>query len=276
MRAKKRFKIVVFISLALCATWMVTRYRSAQKFIPVAVSKDQLRVVTWNVGYFSLSSNKNLQDSDLEHITEVIRSSEAQVVILQEVSHRKQTAQLTKDLGENWSVYQVETGHQGQILSILTNLTYQETIVGEAGGRKILGVSLRHPSEREIFITGVHSPHPARGKKETLESIRVAYEFTRQRPESIRIFAGDLNYIFDQKSKDTLYGDLTSVMSDSTVSLGDTYYFGTRIDHVFHAPKTIQVEISSSGMIDYPPRVAMVPGFRDHRPVVVTFELASI
>ena len=57
------------------------------------------------------------------------------------------------------------------------------------------------------------------------------------------------------------------------MGIGETYYAHTRIDHIFHNPKTLKVLENKSGLIDISPRMAGVPGFRDHRPIVVTYDL---
>ena len=91
--------------------------------------------------------------------------------------------------------------------------------------------------------------------------------------------AGDLNYNFDPKlsenGKNALYSEVMGVLSDSTISIGETYYAHTRIDHVFHHPEGLKVVEENSGMVDLPMRFAKVPGWRDHRPVVTTYETGS-
>jgi hypothetical protein len=100
------------------------------------------------------------------------------------------------------------------------------------------------------------------------------------RDEPVRIIAGDFNYNFDPDGNgfgnQALYGQITEVVSDSTAAIGETYYGHTRIDHVFHFPKELGVVTGASGMIDLPLRFAQVPGFRDHRPIVITYDLADV
>jgi len=148
-----------------------------------------------------------------------------------------------------------------------------------AGGRSMIGVSLNGEDDRDIFILGLHSPHPARGKQDTVDNIRGAVSWMSERNEPIRIMAGDLNYNFDPdltgEEGDALYSEVLSVLSDSTASIGETYYAHTRIDHVFHHPAGLRVVEENSGMVDLPVRFAKVPGWRDHRPVVATYEVGS-
>ena len=100
------------------------------------------------------------------------------------------------------------------------------------------------------------------------------------RDEPVRIMAGDLNYNFDPDGNgfggQALYDEITEVVSDSTAAIGETYYGHTRIDHVFHFPKELGVVSEASGMIDLSVRFANVPGFRDHRPIVITYDLANV
>ena len=100
------------------------------------------------------------------------------------------------------------------------------------------------------------------------------------RDEPVRIISGDLNYNFDPDKNgfgtQSLYDEITEVVSDSTAAIGETYYGHTRIDHVFHFPKELGVVREASGMIDLSLRFAKVPGFRDHRPIVITYDLADV
>jgi endonuclease/exonuclease/phosphatase family metal-dependent hydrolase len=249
------------------------RTREARRFTPRAPSKGELRLVTWNVGYFALSNDKNLRDVDLDGIVAVLKSTDPDVVVLQEVGEVRQWVALAERLGPGWTFHPVETGHQGQVLGLLTRLRDRERVVAEAGGRNLIGLSLRHPSGTDLFIAGVHAPHPARGLSDTRDSIRGALALLESRPEPVRIFAGDLNYHFDIDDPDSIYADLRGVLADSTLSVGDTYYAGTRIDHAFHYPREMEVVPDASGMIDLDFRWADVPGFRDHRPIVVTYAL---
>ncbi len=279
-RAKWLNKKVTACSSVLLASALTAgciRHRSAQRFTPSSVETTEFRVMTWNVGYFAISQNKNLRDLDLDTIARIIRESHAQAVVLQEVSSREQMETVAKALGTDWTVHTVETGHQGQVLAILTSLPLNEFHEAQAGGRGILGLELIHPSGKDIFLTGVHSPHPVRGQEKTRSSIRESYQFTREREADLRMFAGDLNYQFEETSTDpeSLYLTLTEEMADSTRDLGSTYYMGFRIDHIFHGPKEVQVKTEESGMIDLDFRLGRVPGFRDHRPIVVTFDLSE-
>jgi len=275
-RKQKIFWVCGVLLLASLTAGCI-RHRSAQRFVPSTVEPDEFRLMTWNVGYFALTRNKNLRDLDLGTLADTIRNSNAQAVVLQEVSTREQALHVAGKLGTGWTAHAVDTGHQGQILAVLTSLPTRRVEAAEAGGRGILGLALRHSSGKEIFLTGVHSPHPARGKENTRDSIEGAYAFTQQQEADLRIFAGDLNYQFDETTTDpdSLYLQLTDDMEDSTLSIGSTYYLGFRIDHVFHDPKGIQVKSGESGMIDLNFRLGRVPGFRDHRPIVVTFDLSD-
>ncbi len=252
--------------------------RGAQRFRPASLEHSEFRVMTWNVGYFALSSDKNLRDLDLEQIARIIEDSDVQAVVLQEVSSPEQMNEVARSLGSNWSAHSVDTGHQGQILAILTSLPPGELREAQAGGRGILGLEIQHPSGKEIFLTGVHSPHPARGKKKTVSSIEESFAFTQAQDSDILMFAGDLNYQFQEDNTDpeNLYVNITEEMADSTKALGSTYYFGFRIDHIFHSPKELGVIQEESGMIDLEFRLGRVPGFRDHRPIVVTYDLADL
>ena len=140
----------------------------------------------------------------------------------------------------------------------------------------MLGVSFKDDAGAACYIVGVHSPHPVRGSADTVASIRGALVAAGERSEEIRIVAGDMNYDFDPTDRDEFYEEIVGDFGDSTASLGETYYAHTRIDHMFHHPKRLPVVSEASGMVDISFRFAQVPGFRDHRPIVVTYDLSSL
>ena len=107
---------------------------------------------------------------------------------------------------------------------------------------------------------------------------RTALSWARERPEDIRVLAGDLNWHFprpngDAAGRDDLYREIRSFCADSTAAIGPSFYAHTRIDHVFHAPADLPLVASGCGMIDPPNRWARAAGWRDHRPIVVTIKL---
>lgn len=270
----RSFLCLTFIA-ALALGW--ARWRPAQRFEFQELKDTELRLATWNVGYFAATNNKNLRDVDIARIVEILDGITADAVVLQELSSMKQADAIASGLGENWQAYSVETGHQGQILAVLSDLPCEKVYSDEAGGRNMIGVSLGNNTEEQIFILGVHSPHPARGMSDTIDNIRGAVAMVSNRDEPIRIIAGDMNYNFDaDNASGPLYEEITDVLSDSTETIGETYYAHTRIDHVFHYPETLEVVEESSGMIDLPMRFANVPGFRDHRPIVVTYDMTQM
>lgn len=265
--------LLVFGIIAVAGIW--ARWRPAQRFVSRELGTDEFRVVTWNVGYFSPVKNKNVRDIDLKGIVETLKGLSANIVVLQELSSIKQAETIAHELGSDWKAHAVETGYHGQVLAILSNLPYKTVDIKEAGGRKIIGVSLGDGKRPGIYIVGVHSPHPGHGMTDTIKNIKGAVAIIEDSKEPIRIIAGDLNYNFDPDDNQSLYKEITKTVSDSTALIGETYYAHTRIDHIFHSPKDLKVVSEASGMVDLPIRLAKVPGFRDHRPIVVTYDLTS-
>lgn len=267
------FVLVLFTAASGWAWW-----RPAQRFEVCEVGFGELRLVTWNVGYFAPSKNKNARDLDVERISGVLKPLTAQVVVLQELNSMEQAEAIAEDLGNDWSALSVETGHQ-QILAILSRLPGAKAETRTAGGRSMIGVSFQGEDDRDVFILGLHSPHPARGMEDTVDNIRGAVSWMSERNEGIRIMAGDLNYNFDpdlkSEKENALYSEVMSTLSDGTESIGETYYAHTRIDHVFHHPQEMSVMEESSGMVDLAMRFARVPGWRDHRPIVTTYEIGN-
>ncbi|MAE65513.1 MAG: hypothetical protein CMJ18_14680 [Phycisphaeraceae bacterium] len=277
MKLKRKRWIALLIVLALMLlsfTWM--RWRPAQRFESSLPRHQEFRVATWNVGYFSMTRDKNVRKTDLKPIVETIRALHADVVILQELGSLDHPETIAGELGEDWNAYAVETGHGRQVLAILSRSESRETGDCECGGRKVKTVSLKSRTGRSVFVAGVHSPHPARGPSDTVDNIRCVISRARDRTEEIRIIAGDMNYNFDpDREEDELYREIRSDFGDGTSSLGETYYAHTRIDHVFHYPESLEVVEEGSGLLDLSWRFANVPGFRDHRPIVVTYDLGQ-
>lgn len=255
----------------LLTAWM--SWLPAKRFVANDLKEDELRVVTWNVGYFSPVTNKNVRDIDLDVIASLLTDVTPDVVILQELASIEQAQQITQILGPNWFCHSAKTGHGEQVIAILSASEFLTTDSFECGGRMTLGASLQTRTNQSLYVVGVHSPHPARGVAENIENIKCALDHATARSEDIRIITGDMNCNFDPNGTGAFYAEILEQYGDGTIDLGETYYAQTRIDHMFHHPKDLRVTLDSSGMIDLPMRFAKVPGFRDHKPIVVTYDL---
>ncbi|MDF3129066.1 endonuclease/exonuclease/phosphatase family protein [Kiritimatiellaeota bacterium B1221] len=276
MKLSKKKCTILFVGIlgvSLLSAW--SRHRFAKRFAYVEPGADEFRVVTWNVGYFAPVADKNLKDVDVPAVASLISGLAADVVVLQELGRVEQADQLADLLGETWQVHAGKTGHGNQVMAVFSPLEIQSVEVFECGGRATLGVSLRSRNATPIFVLGVHAPHPARGTEENVENIRCALAHVSGREEAVRIVTGDLNYNFDPGSDGAFYSEIMQSFGDGSFDLGETYYARTRIDHVFHLPKDLPVLPEASGMVDLPIRFAKVPGFRDHRPVVVSYDLSE-
>ena len=268
----KRFIFALTLVVAIIAVVFWMRFRPAQRFDFSPVEAGQLRVVTWNVGYFAIAANKNMRDEDIIFSAALLKESQSQIIILQELSAHSQADRMAELIGNDWVAYSVSTGHGQQVLSIITamNVVEEEDVV--CGGRYAKGLSFQLAGDQTLYVLGVHAPHPARGIDLNYESIVCAAEHVKNRKEGIRIFGGDLNYNFDPGEQGDFYVSLMQHFGDGTRHIGETYYAHTRIDHVFHFPKQLPVIKQGSGLIDIPMRFTNVPGFRDHRPILVTYQ----
>ena len=260
--------ITFVTSLAIGATW-----RPAKRFEPCETKANQVRVATWNVGYFAPVSNKNLRDSDINRVANIINTIQPNVIVLQELGKVEQAEAITKQLNGQWYHHSIKTGHGEQALAILSNIKILKIESFECGGRMSLGATLETDNGQEIHLIGVHSPHPARGVRENKENIEQSLSHAKKQQGHVCIITGDMNYNFDPESTDEFYHAITEDFGDGTIDLGETYYVHTRIDHMFHYPKNLKVNLDQSGIVDLPIRFAKVPGFRDHRPIVVTYDL---
>lgn len=259
---------VTTVVLTMCAHW-----RPAKRFDPAPPQANQLRVATWNVGYFAATSNKNLRDVDIERVANTINTIQPDVIVLQELGKVEQADAIIKQLNGQWWHHAIKTGHGEQAIAILSGIEIVDIESFENGGRMGLGATLTTTQGKDIYLVGVHSPHPARGIKENKNSITQSLQHADKQSQSIRIITGDMNYNFDPETEDDFYQEITETYGDGTIQLGETYYAHTRIDHMFHYPKDLKVDLGQSGIVDLPIRFTKVPGFRDHRPIVVTYEL---
>ena len=267
------------VAVALTSICLWTTHRPAERFGEGPPGENELRIVTWNVGYFTPLKVKSARASDTDAIVKVLYRIDAHLIVLQELGSKEQAIRIAKALGDGWKARSIATGPPGQFLGVLAVLPILDVAVKEAGGKYMLGIRLQASGEQDIFLLALHAPHPGRGRPETVEYILAGIAWARDRSEQIIILAGDLNYHFSTEADiDTqeLYGEFRTICADSTAGIGPTYYARVRIDHVFHAPKTLSVVASGTGLVDTPPRLPRVPGWRDHRPVVVTLSLHAM
>jgi len=245
--------------------------RPSVRFSAHPVMPQELRVMTWNVGYFAITPNKNMRDVDVPVVSEIIQQSGAQVVFLQELGSKAQADAIAATLGAPWHSTAYETGHAGQViatLSVFPILAHQALTCGD---RQAVGVTLQLPAQRPCYTLNLHAPHPVRGIELNAQSIRTALHHTQQQPAAVKLVGGDWNYDFEMRADDPLHALAQAQFADSTYDLGRTYYARTRIDHLFHTPQTLTVQPASSGMGVPPARYALVPGVRDHRPIIVSY-----
>ena len=120
MRIRKKYKILIVCCLILIAAMLWARWRPAQRFSPSEPSPGSLRLVTWNVGYFALASDKNMRDVDLSRVSDIIKTTQAQVVVLQELGDGEQVHRIARQLGDGWHSHALATGHGEQVNGLLS------------------------------------------------------------------------------------------------------------------------------------------------------------
>ena len=268
---KTIYTVLVVSSVLVAVSLLWARWRPAHRFEFNERKSETLRIVTWNVGYFTFVKNKNMRNTDLQEVSLILKEASPDVIVLQELGDLKQPTYIADKLGPEWSAYSCKTGLGSQVISVLTKLAVLKEEQIECGGRKTIGLSLIDSEGRTLYVSGIHAPHPVRGIEENFESIQCAFSQVDSRDEDISILVGDFNYDFD--INEDYYSEILNDFGDSTVSIGETYYAHTRIDYMFHKPSSLKVLTEESGIIDLDMRFANVPGFRDHRPIVVTYSL---
>ena len=85
--------LILAIVLAVCI-WI--RWRPAQRFGYRQVRADEFRLVTWNVGYFAPTNNKNARDVDIPRIAKVLKDVSANAAVLQELGSLEQADKLAR------------------------------------------------------------------------------------------------------------------------------------------------------------------------------------
>ena len=91
---KKAFTLLA-ISSVLIAGLLWARWRPAQRFEFSKKENGTLRVVTWNVGYFTFIKNKNMRDTDLREVTSILKKASPDIVVLQELNNLEQPENLS-------------------------------------------------------------------------------------------------------------------------------------------------------------------------------------
>lgn len=274
MKLKPKRLLALFLTvIAVSVLIIYVRWRPANRFESQVSLPGELRIVTWNVGYFALATNKNMKDLDITAVSDLLSEISANVIILQELGTTGQAGEIARHLGPDWNTHSAQTGHGAQVVSIITSLPINRKDTFECGGRMVVGTSLTYPESKQVYVIGIHAPHPGRGIQQNKDSILCAFEHGLGARDGIKIIAGDFNINFDSDGGNPSYQDILKNFGDSTVGIGETYYAHTRIDHIFHSPKTLKIVENKSGLVDISPRFAGVPGFRDHRPIVVTYDL---
>jgi len=273
-------QVLLGLLLFLIVFCLWARVRDAKRFEPSPVGENELRVMTWNVGYFTVVSDKNMRKKDYELVADIVLKSESQVVILQEVGSMEMGHLIASQCGEfsndEWSFAGVKTGLGNQVLGVLTQMKINRHDVKEAGEKKVVGFDLKGGGIG-LYVVGVHAPHPIRrGEENTIAAIEAAFDLAREKGGGQSLVMGDLNWDFDEESQAELYANLQEDFVDETKEIGETYYAGKRLDYVFRKKTTSwTMKMEASGMMELSSGTInpSVPGFRDHWPVVVAFGL---
>lgn len=126
--ARRKSVVIALVCILIIVIILWARWRPANRFEFKPVAQNQIRVMTWNVGYFAVARNKNLRDVDAEPIVALIAETDSDFVVLQELSNTDQAKVIAEALGNRWSDYSAETGHGNQTLSVLSKYSNLDSI----------------------------------------------------------------------------------------------------------------------------------------------------
>ena len=190
---------------------------------PHARQASEFRLVTWNVGSSTKDAGVRLRDEHIDHVAEVLRGIDADLVVLQELRDRGQLQQLLLQLPAGARAHHTR-GRDGRPVSILAwrgSLT-RHRLPG--------GLAVRYQSAvfGSIIVVGVHAdPFSAKARNALLG--RVVQVLEADFEGQPRLLAGDLNLDLD-------IGKRRDLFSDNEYRDVETYnYISERFEDVGHA-----------------------------------------
>lgn len=226
-----------------------------------------LRVATWNVGSSSDAGGKSLRSEHLQHVVAVLRSIDADVVVLQEVRDRAQLQDLLELLPPGASAVH-RGGQKVRAVSIvawrgrLTQVGMGDALVARYDSRTFV----------PLFVAGVHAnPLSSTNRNETLG--RLVNNLGHRLGEQPSILAGDLNLDLDLDKRRDLFSDneyrdvetynfICDHFQDAAVDAGSTAEPDRRLDYIFVDPQYLEVmqagpwKKQRTGDMDHDPLIA--------------------
>lgn len=233
----------------------------------------RLRVVSWNVGrIYTPSSNNRLADEDVARVARVLDELHPDVVLLQELAHRRQLVTLLEALSD-YAGQMADRCRYDRRVAVLARQALDpafEQHLLEPTGRGVVTATFSVPGAR----AAAHPVHFDVFDKARRRSQAAALcALTDARAEPLQIIGGDLNVdpelarrLGDPIDQET-FGLLSSRFAEAGAQAGPTLFGLFRVDHLFVRGPLLKRMVT---------RVS--PGRRlplgDHDPVVCDVDLA--
>jgi endonuclease/exonuclease/phosphatase family metal-dependent hydrolase len=269
MRREAWLEALLFAAAAAAAFFGYGSPRAgAPSFEPGERPGGALRVATWNVGGAAHGAPHGLEEGDLAHVAQTLRTLGADVVVLHEVGSRGQLERLLDLYGEPCEA----RGPQGGVAVLVRGLEVQAA-ERVAGAAQALALDLERGGRRIALVALHANAYDARRRN---GEVGAATDALLARPADARILLGDLNLDVDlDKQRDLFsneehadveaYNYVEARLDDAALGRGATAEPDRRLDYVFVSPG---VQLLGAG-----PWKGQRTGTMDHDPVVADLAL---
>lgn len=207
-----------------------------------------LRLMTWNVGNSGESGFQAASDKDIDHISDLINRSAADVICLQEIANAGQLAQLKQKLIKRYNDYSApHSGAHNSTRLIVMLVRADVPVLGAhtleiVSDNDVLTVGL----PRGFFLLGVHADaFDAERRLRTFEAI-AGWVDDPQRKDGHIILMGDLNLDANATEGQLHDGESYSLLAhrfkDAGGRAGPTTKGRRRVDYIFVRPPHLPVK----------------------------------
>ena len=242
---------------------------------PAPRTDEVLRVVTWNVGGGLAEGGSALRNDHIDHVVETLRALDADLVLLQEVTGRHQVRELRRGLGDGWeSAVDRRGGARRVAVLARTDKLHSFDVDSGGGEQRALGVTFVTAHGTEVVAIGIHANAFSAEVRNAVigAAVDALHEAARERPDALRILAGDLNLDLDLDKRRDLFTDdahldvetynyVTRSLVDAARGRGATAEPDRRLDYVFIGPDRFEARAAG-------PWKEKRVGDMDHDPVV--------
>ena len=223
-----------------------------------------VRVVTWNVGGAVGGKTHALPESQLDHVADVLRALDPDVVALQELASDRQAWSLIRRLGEGWDAVTARGS-----LAILARTAPTLERAGPSRGERWMLARVEARGHR-LAVLNVHaSAFDADARNQTVGQATEA--LLALDGGDARVLLGDLNLDVDLDKKRDLFSNrahldvetynyIGGMLTDAAHGRGSTAEPDRRLDYVFTSPESV---VEAAG-----PWKGRRAGTMDHDPVV--------